>query len=95
MVELPNYSQCGALGAPLDFRSAPGVTPAEKVVAMLSDASRRLEFFRMSGGGVPEEERSYAGKLCALAAGLVHCEDPREQAELNRARSVLLGALRS
>ena len=94
MSQLPAYSSCGPLGAPLDFMSASGRTPAQKFAELLRDAYRRLSFFRQRGEPLPEEEWTHAGKLCALASRLTEFADRNDFADLVIARASVLDALR-
>ena len=93
MSQLPNYSLCGPLGAPLSFQAAPGRTPAQKIVALLADAYRRLAFFRKIGAELPDEEWTNASKLCAIAVKLFECADRRELADLRLARASVVDQL--
>ncbi|MFT3843129.1 MAG: hypothetical protein QM723_39460 [Myxococcaceae bacterium] len=94
MANLPAYSLCGPLGAPLDFRHASGRTPAQKLCALLADAYRRVTFFRRQRQSVPAEEWTNARKLCAIAAALEGSADRQELADLKLAEAALLDAFR-
>ncbi len=93
MVELPSYSRCGPLGAPMGLREAPGDTPAEKLAELLRDACRRLSFFHDHGEAAPDEELSYAWKLCAVSRALIDGANRQDVAALTLAQATLLGAL--